>query len=115
MSLRKVNIRNSSSCKKDFFDALDLVCLAMRFYSNCAISTKIYCINDNFKKYIKCVQLSCNYNLTVLSTSIKQIYKKQLRLKKEIRKAYAKLNCLKRQLNFLENKERKNCNRVKEY
>jgi len=86
MSLRKINIRNSSFCKKDLFDALDFVCLAMHFCRNCAISNKVYCVNNNFKKYIKCVRLSCNCNLTILSTSIKQIYEKQLRLKKKCAK-----------------------------
>jgi len=53
------------------------------------------------------VQSSCNCNLTILSTSIKQIYKKQLRLKKEMREVRIKLSRLKRQLDFLENKKKK--------
>ncbi len=106
MSLRKINIKKISSCKKDLFNALDFAYLAMHFYCNCVISNKIYCVSNNFKKYIKYIQSNRNYNLTILSTLIKQIYKKQLRLKKEMRKARAKLSCLKRQLNFLEDKEK---------
>jgi len=53
------------------------------------------------------MRLSRNCNLTSLSTSIKQIYKKKLRLKKEVRKARIKLSYLKKQLNFLENKKKK--------
>jgi hypothetical protein len=48
---------------------------------------------------------NCNCNFTFLFTSIKQIYKKRLRLKKEVRKARAKLNCLKK-LNFLKDKKK---------
>ncbi len=96
MSSRKINIKNSSFCKKDFFDALDFLYLAMRSCRNCAMSNKTYCINNNFEKYVKCVRLSCNYNLTILFTSIKQIYEKQLCLKKEVRKARTKLSRLKK-------------------
>jgi len=64
MSLKKINTRNFSFRKKNFFNALDFVSLAMRFCRNCAISNKVCCVNNNFKKCIKCVRLSCNYNLT---------------------------------------------------
>ncbi len=47
----------------------------MRFCRNCIISNKIYCINNNFKKYIKYIQFNCNYNLTISFILIKQIYK----------------------------------------
>ncbi len=70
------------------------------------MSSKVYCVNDNFKKYIKCVRSSHNYNLALLFTLIKQIYEKRLRLKKEVCEARTKLSCLKRQLDFLENKEK---------
>jgi len=106
MFSRKINIKNSSFCKKDFFNVLDFLCLAMRSCRNCAIFSKTYCVSNNFKKCIKCIRLSCNYNLTISFTSIKRIYKKRLRLKKKIRKAHVKLSRLKRQLNFLENKEK---------
>ena len=55
MSSRKINIKNSSFRKKDFFDALDFVCLAMRSCRNCAMSSKACCVNDNSKKCVKCV------------------------------------------------------------
>jgi len=41
-----------------------------------------------------------------LSTSIKQTYGEQLRLKKEVRETRAKLSRLKKQLNFLEDKKK---------
>jgi len=66
--------------------------LTIYSYCNCTISSKIYCINNNSKKYIKYIQSSCNYNLTICLTLIKQIYKKQIYLKKEIRKIYTKFN-----------------------
>jgi len=78
----------------------------MRFCRNCTMSNKTYCVSNNFKKCVKCVRLNCNYNLTISFTSIKQIYKERLRLKKEVRKARTKLSRLKRQLNFLKNKEK---------
>ncbi len=40
------------------------------------MSSKIYCINNSFKKYIKYMQFSCNYNLTISLILIKQIYEK---------------------------------------
>jgi hypothetical protein len=71
MSLRKINTKNSFFRKKDFFDALDSLCLAMRSCRNCAIFNKTYCVNNNFEKCIKCVRLSRNCDLTILFTSIK--------------------------------------------
>jgi len=79
----------------------------MRSCRNCAMFNKTYCVNNNFKKCVKCVRLNCNYDLAILSTLIKRIYEKRLRLKKEIREVHAKLSRLKRQLSFLENKEKK--------
>ncbi len=69
--------------------------------------SKTYCVNNNFEKCVKCMRLSRDYNLTILSTLIKRIYKKRLRLKKEVRKVRIKLSCLKKQLDFLKNKEKK--------
>jgi len=88
MSLRKINIKNSFFCKIFFFNILDFLCLAMRSCRNCAMSNKIYRVNNNFEKCIKCMQLSRDYNLTILSTLIKRIYKKRLRLKKEMHEAH---------------------------
>jgi len=45
--------------------------------------------------------------LTISFVLIKQIYKEQIRLKKEIRNTRAKLNRLKKQLDFLKNKKNK--------
>jgi len=64
----------------------------MRSCYNCTMSNKIYCINNNSKKCIKCVQSNCNYNLTIFSILIKQIYKKQMRLKKKVRNTRTKLS-----------------------
>ncbi len=49
---------------------------------------------------------NCNCNLAIFSTLIKQIYKKQIYLKKEVRNARAKLSQLEKQLNFLKNKKK---------
>ncbi len=73
---------------------------------NCIISDKIYCINNNFEKYIKYIQSNCNCNLTIFSISIKQIYKEQIHLKKEVRNTRTKLSRLEKQLNFLKNKKK---------
>ncbi len=78
----------------------------MCFCRNCTISSKTCCINNNFKKCIKCVQSNRNYNLTISSILIKQIYKEQIRLKKEVRNVYTKLSRLKKQFNFLKNKKK---------
>ncbi len=79
----------------------------MRSCRNCTMSSKIYCVNNNFKKCIKCVRSNCDYNLTISFASIKRIYEERMRLKKEVRDAHAKLNRLKKQLNFLKNKKKK--------
>jgi len=106
MPLRKINIRNSFFRKKDFFDALNFVCLAMRSCRNCAMSNKIYCVNDNFENCVKCVRLNRNYDLAILFISIKRVYEKRLRLKKEMCETRIKLSRLKKQLNFLKDKEK---------
>ncbi len=53
------------------------------------------------------MQSDCNCNLTISSVSIKQIYKKQIYLKKKVRNIYAKLSRLEKQLDFLKNKKKK--------
>ncbi len=107
MPSRKINTKNSFFRKKDLFDVLDFACLAMRLCRNCAMSSKACCVSDNFEKCIKCVRLSRNYILAISFTSIKRIHKERLRLKKEMREARTKLSRLKKQLNFLKNKEKK--------
>jgi hypothetical protein len=79
----------------------------MRSCRNCAISSKVYYVNDNFEKCVKCVRLSRNCDLAISFASIKRIHKKRLRLKKKMREAHTKLSRLKKQLNFLKNKEKK--------
>jgi len=106
MPSKKINTRNSSFHKKDLFDALDFLCLIMRSCRNCAMSSKTCYVSDNFKKFVKCMRSNRDCDLAILSTSIKRIYEKRLRLKKEMREARTKLNCLKKQLNFLKNKEK---------
>ncbi len=64
----------------------------MRSCYNCTIFSKTCYINNNFKKYIKYMQSNCSYNLTIFSILIKQIYKEQIRLKKEVRNTYTKLS-----------------------
>jgi len=107
MPSRKINTRNSSLRKKDFLDALELVSLVMRSCRNCAMSSKIYCVNDNSKKCVKCVRFDRDYDLAISLASIKRIYEKRMRLKKEVREARTKLSRLKKQLDFLENKKEK--------
>ncbi len=53
------------------------------------------------------MRFNCNYNLTISSILIKQIYKEQIYLKKEVRNAHTKLSRLKKQLDFLKNKKEK--------
>ncbi len=96
MPSRKINIKNFFLRKKDFLDALELVSLMMRPCRNCATSSKVYCVNDNFKKCVKCVRSNCDCDLTIFSTSIKRIYEKRMRLKKKVREARAKLSRLKK-------------------
>ncbi len=64
----------------------------MRSCCNCTMSSKIYCINNNFKKCIKYMRSNCNYNLTIFFILIKRIYKERIRLKKKVRNIYTKLS-----------------------
>ncbi len=64
----------------------------MRSCCNYTMSSKIYCVNNNSKKCVKCVRSSRDCNLTIFSTSIKRIHKKQMRLKKEVRDVRTKLS-----------------------
>ncbi len=106
MPPRKINTRNSSLRKKDLLNALELVSLAMRPCRNCATSSKVYCVNNDFKKCVKCVRFSRDCDLAISLASIKRIYDERMRLKKEVREAHTKLSRLEKQLDFLENKEK---------
>ncbi len=64
----------------------------MRSCRNCTMSSKAYCVNNNFKKCVKCVRSNRNCDLTIFSTSIKRIYEERMRLKKEVRNARTKLS-----------------------
>jgi len=86
MPSRKINIKNFFLRKKDLLDALELVSFVMRPCRNCAMSNKIYCV--------ECVRFGRNCDLTISSTSIKRIYEKRMRLKKEVREARTKLSRL---------------------
>jgi len=77
----------------------------MRLCRNCATSSKAYCVGNDFKKCVECVRSSRDCDLTISLASIKRIYEERMRLKKEVREARAKLSRLKKQLDFLENKE----------
>ncbi len=106
MPSKKINTRNFFFRKKDFFDALDSIFLAMRSCCNYTMSSKIYCVNNNFEKCVKCVRFNRDYDFTIFLASIKKIYEKQMRLKKEVRNAHAKLSRLEKQLDFLKNKKK---------
>jgi len=106
MFLKKINIKNFFLRKKDLLDALEFVSFVMRSCRNCATFNKVYCVNNDFEKCVKCVRSNRDYNLTISSTSIKQIYEKRMRLKKEVRETRAKLSRLEKQLDFLENKKK---------
>jgi hypothetical protein len=106
MPSRKINTRNFFLRKKDLFDALKFVFFVMRSCRNCAMSSKIYCVNNDFEKCVKCVRSNRDCDLAIFLASIKRIYEKRMRLKKEVREARAKLSRLKKQLNFLKNKKK---------
>ncbi len=107
MFSKKINTRNFFFRKKDFFDALSSISLAMRSCRNCTMSSKIYCVSNDFKKCMKCVRSNRDCDLAIFSTLIKRIYEEQMRLKKEVRNARTKLSRLEKQLNFLKNKKKK--------
>ncbi len=64
----------------------------MRSCRNCTMFSKTYCVNNNSKKCVKYIRFNRNYNLTISFILIKQIYKKQMRLKKKVRNTHAKLS-----------------------
>lgn len=79
----------------------------MRSYRSCVSFDKACYIKNESKKCVKYVKSNHEYNLTISSISIKKNHDKRLRLKREMREAYIKLDRLKKQLNFLKNKEKK--------
>ncbi len=79
----------------------------MRFYRNCTMFNKVYCVNNDFKKCVKCVRSNRDYNLAIFLVLIKRIHEKRMRLKKEVCDACTKLSRLEKQLDFLENKKKK--------
>jgi len=107
MSSKKINIKNFFFRKKDLLDALSSMSLVMRSCRNCTMFSKTCCVNNNFEKCIKCVRSNRDCDLAIFLASIKRIHEEQMRLKKEVRDAHAKLNRLKKQLNFLKNKKKK--------
>ena len=68
----------------------------MRSCRNCAIFSKIYCVNNDFEKCVKCVRFNRDYDLAISLASIKRIHGKRMRLKKEMREARTKLSRLKK-------------------
>ncbi len=76
MSSRKINTRNSSLRKKDLLDALKFVSLAMRSCRNCATFSKVYCVNNDSKKCVKCVRFNRDCDLAISFASIKRIHEK---------------------------------------
>jgi len=78
----------------------------MRFCCNCTMFSKTYCVNNDFKKCVKCVRSNRDCDLAIFSTLIKRIHGERMRLKKEVRDARTKLSRLKKQLDFLKNKKK---------
>jgi len=100
MFSKKINTKNFFFRKKDFFDTLSSIFLAICSCCNCIISSKIYCINNNFKKYIKYIQSSCNYNLTIFFILIKQIYLRANALKERSAQCVYKIKLTRKTTKF---------------
>ena len=96
MPSRKINTRNFFFRKKDLFDALRLMFLAIRSCRNCTMFSKVYCVNDDSKKCVKCVRSNRDCDLAISLASIKRIHEERMRLKKEVCDARTKLSRLKK-------------------
>ncbi len=105
MPFRKINDRNSSKRKKDLLNFASSLSLAMRPCKRCSSLEKTCIFGKMSKKCICCVEASKSCDLAILSTKLRRIHKKRLRVRDAIRKVKAKLYQLKHQLRQLENEK----------
>ncbi len=106
MPSRKINDRNSFKRKKDLFNFVDSLSLAMRLYKRYSSLGKTCTLDETSKKCICCVKANKFYDLAISSIKLRRIYKKRLRVRDAIREIKTKLYRLKHQLRQLENKKK---------
>jgi hypothetical protein len=106
MSPRKINDRNSFKRKKDLFNFVDSLSLAMRSCKRCSSLEKTCILNETSKKCICCVKANKLYDLAISLIKFRRIHKKRLRVRDAIREMKTKLYRLKHQLRQLKNKKK---------
>ncbi len=106
MPSRKINDRNFFKRKKDLFNFVDSLSLAMRPCKRCSSLEKTCILNKMSKKCIYCVKTNKLYDLAISPIKFRRIYKKRLRVRDAIREIKTKLYQLKHQLQQLKNKKK---------
>ncbi len=107
MSSRKINDRNFFKRKKNLFNFVDSLSLAMRLCKRCSSLRKICTFDETSKKCICCVKTNKLCDLAISSVKFRRIYKKRLRVRDAIRDVKTKLHRLKHQLRQLKNEKKK--------
>jgi len=105
MPSRKTNDRNSFKHKKDLFNSVDPLSLAMRPCKRCSSLEKTCFLDEMSKKCICCVGTSKPCDLAISSAKFRRIHNERLRVRDAIREVKAKLYRLKHQLRQLKNKK----------
>jgi hypothetical protein len=105
MSSRKINDRNSFKRKKDLFNSVGPLSLAMRLCKRCSSLEKICFLNEMLKKCICCVKASKPCDLAISSAKFRRIHNERLRVRDAIREVKTKLYRLKHQLRQLKNEK----------
>jgi hypothetical protein len=105
MSSRKTNDRNSFKRKKDLFNSVDPLSLAMRPCKRCSSLEKTCFLGEMSKKCICCVRASKPCDLAISPAKLRRIHNERLRVRDAIREMKTKLYWLKHQLRQLKNEE----------
>ena len=77
----------------------------MRPCRSCSAGAKVCQVGEGSEKCVECIRLGKTCDLAISLTTLKKIYSKRVRLRKEVREMRTKLLRLKRQLEFVEDKE----------
>jgi hypothetical protein len=105
MSSRKINDRNSFKRKKDLFNSVDPLSLAMRPCKRCSSLEKTCSLDETSKKCICCVEASKSCDLAISPAKLRRIHNERLRVRDAIREMKIKLYRLKHQLRQLKNEK----------
>jgi len=88
---RRVNLRNLIAYRKELLNNLGDASLIIRPYKNYIKGSKSYLVRESLEKYIEYIRSRRDYDLAISLSTLRRIYNKRLRIRKEVRKARIKL------------------------